>query len=153
MNADSDEPDEPWHFENRQRKIPFDQNEVRAFLARLFGDLADGASFSVVVSSDAALRSANQRFRRIAEATDVLSFPDGEDNYLGDILISAARAARQAGAHGHTVEQEIQLLVLHGMLHLRGYDHEADSGEMRETEERFRRKYGLTPGLIARDTP
>ncbi len=148
MNAD--DPDEPWYFENRQRTIVFDERKVRTFLAQLASDLAGGKQFTVVVSSDAALRRANRRFRNISRATDVLSFPDGEDGHLGDLLISAATAARQATQHGHSVEEEIQTLALHGMLHLNGYDHETEDGEMRGVEERLRRKYGLPASLIAR---
>lgn len=147
-----DEPDEPWYFENRQYKVSFDENAVREFLCRLAEDLAEGGGFSVVVSSDRALRDANRRYRNVPRITDVLSFPDGEDGYWGDLLIAAGRAKRQAAEHGHSVEQEIQVLALHGMLHLRGYNHETDQGQMQVAEERFRRKYGLAPGLIARST-
>lgn len=147
-----DDPDEPWYFENRQRRIEFDERKVRTFLAQLASDLAGGKQFAVVVTSDAAVRRANRRFRNIARTTDVLSFPDGEDGHLGDLLISAARAARQATEHGHSVEEEIQTLALHGMLHLNGYDHETGDDQMRGVEERLRRKYGLPGGLIARGT-
>lgn len=147
-----DEPDEPWYFENRQYKVSFDENTVRKFLGRLAEDLAEGGGFSVVVSSDRALRDANRRYRNVPRTTDVLSFPDGEDGYWGDLLIAAGRAKRQAAEHGHSVEQEIQVLALHGMLHLRGYNHETDQGQMQVAEERFRRKYGLAPGLIGRST-
>lgn len=150
MNDDSGE---PWYyFENRQRTVPFDEPRVRAFLARLAADLASGSGFSVVVSSDAALRRANRQYRNVSRATDVLSFPDGEDGYLGDLLISAQRAARQAAEHGHPVEEELQTLALHGLLHLQGYDHQTDGGEMRRAEERLRRRYGLAAGLIERAT-
>ena len=139
-----------WHFENRQRKVPFDEGRILAFLGTLSQDLAQGREFSVVVGSDEAVRQANRRFRDLSRTTDVLSFPDGEDGYLGDVLISAPRAARQASEHGHSIEEEIQALALHGMLHLNGYDHEVDDGEMRDTEERLRRTYGLPSGLVAR---
>lgn len=145
-----DEPDEPWYFENRQRKVSFDEDAIRTFLGRLADDVAEGGGFSVVISSDRALREANRRYRNVPRTTDVLSFPDGEDRYWGDLLISAARAERQAARYGHSVEQEIQVLALHGMLHLRGYDHESDQGEMQAAEERFRRRYGLAQGLTAR---
>ncbi len=147
-----DEPDEPWYFENRQRKIAFDESRVRDFLSRLARDLAGGGEFSVVVTSDEAVRKANRLFRNQSRTTDVLSFPDGEDGYLGDLLVSAPRAARQAAEHGHSVEDEIQILALHGILHLNGFDHESDGGEMRGEEERLRGKYGLPSGLIARGT-
>ena len=138
------------HFENRQRETAYDESEVREFIGRLAGDLAGGREFSVVVSSDDAVRRANARFRNVEGVTDVLSFPDGADGYLGDVLISAQRAAAQSAEYGHSVEEEIEALALHGLLHLKGYDHETDDGEMRRVEERLRRKYGLAAGLIER---
>ena len=105
-----------------------------------------------MVASDAALRQANARFRGKRFSTDVLSFPDGEQGRLGDILISAHRAQRQARQHGHRVENELKLLILHGLLHLIGYDHESDQGNMRRAERRWRRKYGLEPALTERVT-
>ena len=140
----------PWHFENRQRKFAFDESKVRVALAALSRDLANGQGFSVVVSSDDVLRAANRRFRNVPRTTDVLSFPDGEDGYLGDILISAGRAAIQADERGHSIEEEIQTLALHGMLHLAGFDHHDDDGEMEREEERLRKRHGFPTGLIAR---
>ena len=148
MHSDSGE--EPWYFENRQRKVAFDERAVRAFIGRLAKDLAGGREFAVVIGSDAALRGANRRFRGVSRATDVLSFPDGEDGRLGDLLISAFRAERQAAERGHGVEDELKLLALHGLLHLMGYDHEADEGEMGRVEKRLRRKYALPAGPIER---
>ena len=104
----------------------------------------------MVVSDDRQVRDANRRFRSVDRPTDVLSFPDGEDGYMGDILIAAGAAASQASELGHTVEEEIQTLALHGLLHLAGYDHETDEGEMRRAEDLLRRKYGLPTGLIGR---
>jgi probable rRNA maturation factor len=92
----------------------------------------------------------NARYCGKKSSTDVLSFPDGEDGRLGDILISAARAESQARDYGHPVEEEVKTLILHGFLHLLGYDHETDDGEMRSKERRLRRKYGLDQGLIER---
>ena len=140
----------PWHFENRQQETDIDEGKVVAFIALLARDLSMGREFSIVVSSDEEIRSANDQFRHVSQVTDVLSFPDGEDGYLGDIMISAQRAAQQCAEHGHSIEEEIQVLALHGMLHLNGYDHEIDAGEMRRVEERLRRKYSLGSGLIAR---
>ena len=145
-----DEPDQPWYFENRQRKIAFDESKVCDFLSQISRDLAAGGEFSVVVGSDESVRKANRRFRNESKTTDVLSFPDGEGGYLGDLLIAASRAARQARDHGHSIEEEINTLALHGILHLNGYDHESDRGEMSSEEERLRAKYGLKAGLIAR---
>ena len=147
--AETNNDDPPWYL-NRQRKVGFDEDDYAAFLARLRREVAGRREFAVVVSSDAALRSANRRFRGRAAATDVLSFPDGEDGRLGDILISAARAQRQAADFGHSVEQELKILVLHGLLHLMGYDHQADDGRMHRAEARWRKKFGLPAGLVER---
>lgn len=139
-----------WHFENRQHEIAFDTSEICMFLKLLSNDLGRSREFSVVVSSDEAVRRANRSFRNQPETTDVLSFPDIEGDYLGDILISAARAAQQASEYGHSLEAEIQTLALHGFLHLNGFDHEGDDGQMEEAEERLRKRYGLPSGVIAR---
>lgn len=139
-----------WYFENRQRKITFDEGAVRAFISRVGEEIAHGREFAVVIACDAAARGANRRFRGISKVTDVLSFPDGEDRRLGDLLLSASRAKRQAADFGHAIEEELKILVLHGLLHLMGYDHESDEGEMNRVEKRLRRKYALPAGSIER---
>ena len=93
----------------------------------------------------------NHKFRRKNEATDVLSFPSGEEaGSLGEIAISLNRARQQAAAHGHDTPREIRILLLHGVLHLMGMDHENDSGQMARAERRWRKHYGLPLGLIER---
>lgn len=139
-----------WWYHNRQRKIEIDNEAVRGFLRTLSAEVAGGREFAVLIASDQAVRAANRDFRGRAQSTDVLSFPDGEDGRLGDILISAARAARQADERGHSPSDEVKLLALHGLLHLLGYDHQTDNGRMRRAEMRLRRKYGLEAGLIER---
>jgi probable rRNA maturation factor len=95
---------------------------------------SDGTDLSVVISNDEELRSLNRQYRNIDATTDVLSFPadfidpENENQYLGDIIVSYTRAADQAAAGGHTVMAELQLLVVHGVLHLLGHDH-ADGDE------------------------
>ena len=145
----SDSSDPAWYW-NRQRKVSFDDSEVAAFAHRVGREVGRGREFAVVVASDAALRRANAQFRGKRLSTDVLSFPDGEQGRLGDILISAQRAQRQARQYGHRVEEELKLLILHGLLHLIGYDHESDQGDMRRVEKRWRTKYGLEPALTER---
>ena len=147
--ANSISEDSPWYI-NRQRKVCFDEDDYRAFLAQLHRKLVDRQEFAVVVASDAALRRANKQFRHQSSTTDVLSFPDGEDGRLGDILISAGRAKRQASNFGHSVEQELKILVLHGLLHLMGYDHETNGNRMEQIEEYWRKKLRLPSGLIKR---
>lgn len=97
------------------------------------------------------LRRLNREFLQKNYATDVLSFPSGlEKGSLGDIAISVLRAAEQAKEFGHSLAIELRVLMLHGVLHLCGFDHENDRGEMRRVEMRWRRAFGLPNGLIER---
>ena len=137
-------------YRNRQRNVRFDEAEFAGFLHRLSHEVARRRHFAVMVAGDRSVRQANRQFRGVPASTDVLSFPDGDDGRLGDILISAGRAQCQAIEQGHRVDDELKILVLHGLLHLLGYDHESDDGRMRRAETRWRRKYGLRPGLIER---
>ncbi len=109
----------------------------------------------VLLSDDRALRRLNRQFRGKNKATDVLSFPaPGEfaGEHAGDLAISLETAARQAAEHGLTLRDEVRILLLHGVLHLAGYDHEMDDGEMAEQEAALRRRLRLPVGLIARAT-
>jgi probable rRNA maturation factor len=99
-----------------------------------------------LIASDAELQKLNQKFRGKNYATDVLSFPPD------DIAISFDRASAQAAELGHTVEDELRILILHGLLHLAGMDHEADGGAMKRSEARWRKRLGLPSGLIERTT-
>ena len=100
--------------------------------------------------SDARMRTLNRSYRNKDYATDVLSFPSNEAPYLGDIVIATGVAQRQADDVGHPVSTELKVLALHGLLHLLGYDHETDAGEMARVEARLRKKAGLREGLISR---
>jgi len=100
-----------------------------------------GSSVTVAFVSDKGIRELNRQFRNIDKPTDVLSFPSGSsDGDLGDIAISVETAARQARQNGLTLEGEIAQLLLHGLLHLSGYDHETDNGEMNRLELRLRKR-------------
>jgi probable rRNA maturation factor len=99
---------------------------------------------------DARVRALNRQFRHKNQNTDVLSFPADERGQLGDVVIATGVARRQATAAGHSLQTELRVLALHGLLHLLGYDHEADDGEMRRLERRLRLKGGLREGLIER---
>jgi probable rRNA maturation factor len=105
---------------------------------------------TVAIVSDARVRALNKQFRKQDKPTDVLSFPDSGSPYLGDVVIAAGVARRQARDAGHSLQTELRVLALHGLLHLLGYDHERDNGRMARLERRLRRKGGLREGLIER---
>jgi probable rRNA maturation factor len=107
---------------------------------------------TVAVVADARVRALNRQYRRQDRVTDVLSFPSDEKGYLGDVVIAAGVARRQAREAGHPLGTEIRVLALHGLLHLLGYDHERDDGRMAALERRLRRRGGLVEGLIERET-
>jgi len=107
----------------------------------------------VLLTTDAAIRKLNRQFRGKDKATDVLSFPAegiGAEEIAGDLAISVATALKQAVEQGHSLATEIQVLMLHGLLHLAGCDHEADEGQMARRERRLRAKLRLPQGLIER---
>jgi probable rRNA maturation factor len=122
---------------------------LAAWLARVAPAALRG-EVTIAFVGDARIRTLNRTWRGVDQATDVLSFPAGEPGVLGDIVIATGVAARQARAAGHDETTEHRVLALHGLLHLAGYDHEADAGEMARVEARLRRRGGLTAGLIER---
>ncbi len=156
---------------NRQRKIKFNAAAFRGFVERAVDAIAEahGKSLTVAFVSDAKMRQLNRQFRGKNSTTDVLSFPDESSDwefedleltddkkesskfqipnsksiYLGDIVISLEQAQRQAEENNLQFEIEIKQLVLHGILHLCGYDHETDNGEMNGRELRLRDKLGI----------
>jgi probable rRNA maturation factor len=126
------------------------RRDLREFSLELSRRLTDGRTFMCLVTDDRELRRLNRMFLGKDYATDVLSFPSGGAGSLGEIAISVERAREQAGEHGHTVEDEIKILMLHGVLHLLGLDHESDRGTMSRVEKRWRTEFGLPVGLIER---
>ena len=120
------------------------------FVARAQRSAGLRGSVDVLLAGSGDLRVLNRRFRGKNHATDVLSFPSGEKNPMGDIAISLGRARVQARERGHSIETEVCILLLHGILHLTGLDHETDSGQMARAELRWQRKLGLPAGLIER---
>jgi probable rRNA maturation factor len=101
------------------------------------------AAVTIAFVSDSRIRQLNKQFRGIDKSTDVLSFPTEAEDGSGDIAISVETAARQAQESDLTLNAEIAQLILHGLLHLNGYDHETDNGEMNKLELKLRKKLGL----------
>src|SRR5690348_4662271 len=136
---------------NLQRKVSLDSTIFTDFsnsLAEVVDEVND-KEFSVAFISDRRMKELNSFFRGRDLTTDVLSFPHEPDEFdtdtsnLGDIVISVEQAARQAEENGFTLENEIKQLILHGLLHLCGYDHETDNGEMNARELELRDKLGI----------
>jgi probable rRNA maturation factor len=107
---------------------------------------------AVLLTTDRKIRELNRDFRGKDKATDVLSFSaePGPEKLAGDLAVSVPTARRQAAAQGHALAVEIKVLMLHGLLHLAGYDHETDSGEMARREKQLRARLKLPLGLIER---
>jgi probable rRNA maturation factor len=162
---------------NRQRRASVDVARARAFARRLKVALRlGGRDFNVCLVDDGAMARLNSAFRGKAAATDVLSFPWSEakvgsgrapkrgarrsagreggdrefDGFLGDVVISVETARRNARAEGHSSANEIRWLILHGLLHLLGYDHETDRGEMTAFELALRERLGIAGGVRLR---
>ena len=106
----------------------------------------------VLLCSDAEIKRLNKMYRGKNKATDVLSFPAAAEAEVisGDLAVSLETASRQAAEHGHTLRDEVRVLLLHGLLHLAGEDHESDAGEMAARELDLRRTLKLPSGLIER---
>ncbi len=145
------------------RRVPADG------LARWLSEVAPASArgeVTVALVGDRQIRRLNRRFRALDRVTDVLAFPvDGAGaapdlwprasgpRYLGDIVIATGRARRQARAEGHPLTTELRVLALHGLLHLLGYDHERDAGQMERMEGRLRRQGRLPPTRVQRSRP
>lgn len=134
---------------NRQRKVPVDPERWRRFGEKALKTIhKQSCDATIAFVSDRQIKDLNKRFRGIDKPTDVLSFPaDGELKMasvnLGDIAVSLERAAVQARENRLALDDEIAQLILHGLLHLCGYDHETDGGQMNRLELRLRRKLGI----------
>jgi len=151
---------------NRQHAVRVARRPLELFLARVRRELGIGqADVTICFVSDAEIARMNQAFRKKKGPTDVLSFPAGDrpapisllprrkpgsgrrskrEDFLGDVAIAPATARRNAKKLGRTLPSELQILILHGVLHLLGYDHETDRGEMDRVEGRLRRRLRLT---------
>ncbi len=149
---------------NQQREVRVAMRPLESFLRKVKRELGVNESeVTVCLVSDKAMARLNESFRNKKLPTDVLSFPtvarprpvrvrrrlhaanSGEHQYLGDIAISPATARRYATSHDRTLASELRVLIVHGVLHLLGYDHETDRGEMDKIERKLRKRFGLTP--------
>ncbi len=127
------------------------------FLALAQAAVALRGEVTVLLTTDSAIRKLNRRFRGKNKATDVLSFPadpipglKASEQIAGDLAISVPTARRQAAGQGHALAVELKVLILHGLLHLKGYDHETDAGQMARRERTLRGRLKLPQGLIER---
>ena len=126
---------------NRQRRLQIDTEAWSTFAAKALDVIGKNDwSATIAFVSDKRIRELNRQFRGIDKATDVLSFPAEEESNLGDIAVSVETAATQARENGLTFDREIAQLILHGLLHLSGYDHETDNGQMNRLELKLRKK-------------
>ena len=145
---------------NRQRAVRLARRPLESFLRRVKSELGlQGAGLVVRLVSDAEIARMNETFRKKKGPTDVLSFPTlaqrrpvrlrrgsklvKPDEYLGDIAISPVTARRYAKKYGRELSSELRVLILHGVLHLLGYDHETDRGKMDRIEQKLRKRLGL----------
>lgn len=136
---------------NRQRQRKLSPKHCREFGELALEAIGKGdANATIVFVSDSAIKELNRRFRGKNQPTDVLSFPSGEEPFeighvaqLGEVVISVPRAAAQAKENRLSFADEVRQLILHGLLHLCGYDHETDQGEMNRLELRLRKKLGI----------
>lgn len=139
---------------DRDRRLPSARTLTR-FLSEAQAAVRLRGEVSVLLTTDQTIRRLNRQFRRTNKATDVLSFPAPKvaaGEVAGDLAISVPTALRQAREQGHALAIEIKVLILHGLLHLAGFDHEADDGQMARRERRLRGRLGLPQGLIERTT-
>ena len=144
---------EPVYEADAWRALGLSRSGLSRFLRTAQEAVGLEGEVDVLLAGDRTLRRLNRSFRKKDKATDVLSFPAAEEMaglHGGDLAISLETAKRQADEQGHSLRDEVRVLLLHGLLHLSGMDHEADGGEMAEREGALRGKLRLPNGLIAR---
>lgn len=138
-------------FVNRQRLHAVRTEDIRAVLRSAAAALGASGELTVVFAGDALLRRLNRDYRFKDKPTDVLSFESGDaDMGLGDVVISVPFARRNAAVFSRSLDRELQILALHGFLHVLGHDHETDHGEMEALEKRLRARFLTRPGRPGR---
>lgn len=144
-----------------ERKVPgLTQHTLGSFVVKACRAVGLRGVVTVLITGNRQIRQLNSRFRGKNHSTDVLSFPallsfpdlGFANGYAGDIAVSLDVAGRNARSMGHSISREVQILVLHGILHLAGYDHESDAGEMARKEQLLRQQLALPTGLIERSS-
>jgi probable rRNA maturation factor len=137
-----------------QKRVPgLTELALARFLARARRAAGLKGTVNVLLTTSAEMKSLNRRFRGKDKPTDVLSFPPepgAQKQFVGEIAISTEIATKNARSLGHAPAEEVKILVLHGVLHLQGYDHECDNGRMARREKQLRAKLHLPLGLIER---
>lgn len=135
---------------NRQRRVPVAVHPLQRFYERVRVELGFAPeSVTIQLISDETMAHLNETFRKEQGSTDVLSFPANGSRsprgaeYIGDIAISPETARRNARRYARSLPVELRILILHGMIHLAGFDHEADHGEMDRFERRLRKRLGV----------
>jgi probable rRNA maturation factor len=141
--------------ELNQRKSALKIRELRGFLTEAKSAVGLEGEVSVLLATDATVRALNRDYRKKDKATDMLSFPVDDfpgdaPKQAGDLAISVETARKQAEEHGHSLQLEVKILMLHGLLHLAGLDHETDNGQMAKKESALRKELDLPVGLIQR---
>ena len=138
---------------SRPRASALSKPGLTRFLNRARAAVGVEGDVDVLLADDPTLRRLNKTFRGKNKATDVLSFPAPDEiahDHAGDLAISLETANRQAATYGHSLRDEVRILLLHGLLHLSGLDHETDNGEMAAREAELRVELGLSNSLIER---
>ena len=134
---------------NQQNEIKIELSIFQEFAENVLNEIANGKTVTIVFNNDSKMRQLNNGFRGKNTTTDVLSFTyevdefETDSNFLGDIVISLEQAKRQAIENNLAFEIEVKQLILHGFLHLLGFDHETDKGEMNELELKLREKFQI----------
>lgn len=122
-----------------------DVKELRKIVKEIFKNIEENYEFNIIFVSNERIKELNKMYRNIDKETDVLSFPDEDENYIGDIFISLEKAKEQAKEYNHSLDREVGFLTVHGYLHLLGYDHqnEDEEKEMSALTENILAKAGL----------
>ena len=130
---------------------PSEKRLLTRYARKLSSQIAKGKHFECLITDDRELQRLNKSFLKRDYPTDVLSFPASDRSFtMGECAISVERAGEQSRQFGHSLLQEIEILMLHGVLHLLGFDHEKDSGDMARIEQRWRAELKLPQALIER---